>query len=289
MQPVNAVTKPVRSVGELISEEYYALLVEGYAQQHPTEQRSVIISKATILNALAESSSVCGVRFMYGLRTGDDQRSRTLVLMPCYEKLTGNKVPNILLSSKAYLTDAGDAVSAGECWEMYDCYVDRMCRLMPEEMRKDIPRGCFYGIDALRGLLSQERCAGIRYHFGYNPVTAYLPERYEAVLEAVDAHGRSLRVFMEDGNRCPTACGVPPTGLEILFGSVQKGSLFEFYHHASPAIIDAIQKSGEDYRAVYQDYFAVYLSLLAEGRTEEANKACKEALAGLIEHYLVKN
>ncbi len=35
--------------------------------------------------------------------------------------------------------------------------------------------------------------------------------------------------------------------------------------------------------------FAVYLSLLAEGRIEEANKACKEALSGLIEHYLAKN
>lgn len=208
MQPSTTIKKSVRSIGSIITREYFEHLIDGFAQMHPTEEKSVYIAREFIAAALSESPEVCGIRFMYGQEEDADPESRIVLLMACYEKESGSPVPNLLLTSKGHLTQEGERVSANQCWELFDRHVSRMSVLMPEAARRDIPRGCFFGKESLKELIEREGCTGIRFHFGYNPATAYLPDRYESALEAMSSRVRSLGVFMEDGTRCPPIC--PP-------------------------------------------------------------------------------
>lgn len=301
MQPNTSTStkQSVRSIGEYISREYYQYLIEGFAAKHPTEQRSVYIAKEFITAALAESPEVCGIRFMYGQRPGADPRSRTVLLMACYEKVSDNFVPNLSFPTQGHLTHEGDRVSTEECFAMFDRHVDRMMALLPGEARKEIPRGCYYGADVLLDLLGQAECAGIRFHFGYNAGRSFLPERYEVPLEAVDATGLSLESFVEAGQVCPPTCGDGGGGgfilmraamnMDLLIGGANGGALFEMYHHVSPALVNAMQKQGVDHRAVYAEAFAGSFLLLSEGRADEAGAACKRSLQTLMKKYLINN
>jgi len=247
--------KPAQSIGEFISRDYYQYLINGYLEQHPAEQKSVFIGRQLILDTLNKIPHVSGIRFMYGLKEGADPSSRAIVLMPCNDTSTDRAVPNLILDAKGYLTDEGDRVSLDQCWQMFNRYVNRMCSLMPDERRKDIPRACFYGIDTLKDLLDREGCTGILYHFGYNPATQSLSQRYEAVLEAVGDQRESLQAYVEDGQRCPTACdGLPPgfpfpgggSVLTMEFIATEKdGALYEMYHYVMPSLQEALEKSGE--------------------------------------------
>jgi len=207
MQP-SAIERSVRSIGSYVSREYFESLIDGFAQMHPTETKSVFIARELIAAALSDSPEVCGVRFMYGQEEDADPESRIVLLMACYDKGSGHAVPNPLLTSKGHLTHDGERVSADKSWELIDRHVNRMCLLLPDADRRDIPRGCFFGKESLKELIEREGCTGIRFHFGYNPATAYLPDRYESALEAMSSRVQSLGVFMEDGTRCPPIC--PP-------------------------------------------------------------------------------
>src|SRR5258708_5661471 len=150
MQAVLSIKKRVHSVGEYVSREYFQHLVTGYAQMHPTEEKSVFIHREHLIATLAESASVCGIRFMYGQREGDDPRSRTVLLMACCEgavkenvvgeRAAGQIAPKFLLTAKGHLTHAGERVSTDQCWAMVNRHVDRMSVLLPGKARKDIPR-----------------------------------------------------------------------------------------------------------------------------------------------------
>src|ERR1700750_2760045 len=168
MQTITLARKSVRAIGGMIRKEYFDHLIEGYDRAHPTEEKSVVIPRALIDAALAESSAVCGIRFMYGQRQDADVRSRVVLLMPCYEKTTGNLVPNLFLTDEGYLTDDGTRVGLEECFEMFERHVDRMAALLPDASRKDLPRGVYFGVESLRALGDRADCAGVRFHFGYN-------------------------------------------------------------------------------------------------------------------------
>jgi hypothetical protein len=299
MQPITPTQKSVRGIGEYVSREYYQQLIRGYAAKHPTEEKSVLIAKELIQAALGESPDVCGIRFMYGQKAGADPRTRTVLLMACCEKLSDHLVPNLSFPSQGHLTHEGERMSAEESFAMFDRHVDRMVTLLPGEDRREVPRGCYYGADMLLDLLGKKGCAGIRYHFGYNAARNPLPDRYEVVLEAVDAAGSGLDWFVEQGQHCPPTCPPPAVGggvlmqaavnLDLLVGGANGGALFEMYHHVSPVLVDAMQRLGVDHRAIYAEAFAESFSLLSDGRTEDARAVCKRSLEGLMKKYLKNN
>jgi len=226
-----AARKPAAFIGEYISRDYYEYLIEGYDNQHPTEQKSVFIAKATILAALDEFPTASGLRFMYGLKAGDQESSRTIVLMACNDTSTDRLLPNLIMAPEGYLIDSGEKTAFRECREMLSRYVRRMHSLMPEQPVKIIPRSCFYGINSLKALLQQKDCAGVNYHFGYNPDIQHVPERYQTVLEAINQHRESLGIFVDQGKLCPPTC---PTGPDLPGSAI--------FSHAFPGVEGAIEQ-----------------------------------------------
>jgi hypothetical protein len=291
--------RAARTTGSYISHDYFQSLVDGFELMHPTEEKSVDISRSLIEAVLNESAEVCGIRFMYGQQAGADLRSRVVLLMACYEKNTGNFVPNLMVGLAGHPLHTGERVSLEACFDLFERHVDRMAVLLPGADRKDLPRGVYFGIDSLRGLMDQPGCAGIRFHFGYNPAKGYSAERYESALEAIDEEGRSIGVHMEAGQYCPTLCdgGLGGGGMllkaavnvDLVIGGARSGALYEMYHHLSPAIVDAIVKEGGDHKAIYATAFAESFTLLSEGKADEAAAACRQSLDGLIRKYLTKN
>jgi hypothetical protein len=284
-----------QTIGSYISHDYYRYLVNGYEQRHPTEQKSVFIAREFILETLEKFPNVTGLRFMYGQKEGDNLGSRTIVLMACDNCSLDFHVPNLILVPKGYLTDAGERLTLQQCWDLFNRYVDRMCSLMPEQTRKGIPRACFYGINTMKSLLDTPGCAGIQYHFGYNPMTENPPQRYETVMEAVDLSRQSLNVFVEQGQLCPTLCSEPCPKPPIPFGwpfygssgeyeQVPEGTLYEIFHYVSPSLFVAIQD-----KQIYQEYFSECFALVEAGNLPEARQALRKQLENMMEKYLFGN
>jgi hypothetical protein len=284
-----------QTVGSIISYDYYQYLIQGYAEQHPTEQKSAFIPKEFILETLEKFPVVTGLRFMYGQKEGADPGSRTIVLMACDNSTVDRHVPNIILRPNGYLTDTGDRVSLDECWDLLTRHVDRMCSLMPEQTRKTVPRGCFFGINTVKQLLDTPGCAGIQYHFGYNSVPKILSDHYETVMEAVDVKRQSLNIFVEDGTRCPTACGgeLPPIYIPVGWPfsasyeggeQVSEGTLFEMFHYVSPPLFEAVQDE-----QIYKDHFSECFTLVDKGSLPEAKKVLRKQLDNMMEKYLFVN
>ncbi|MBS1662425.1 MAG: hypothetical protein JST68_15380 [Bacteroidetes bacterium] len=126
MQSSTSTCRTAQNIGEYISHDYYLSLVNGYNQQHPTEQKSVFISKQSILETLDQFPNVSGIRFMYGQKEGAAPTSRTVVLMPCNDTSTDRPVPNLILTPLGYLTDTKERLSLNQCWDLFDRYVNRM-------------------------------------------------------------------------------------------------------------------------------------------------------------------
>jgi hypothetical protein len=282
-----------QTVGSYISHAYYQDLIAGYAEQYPTEQKSVFIPKEFILETLGKFPVVTGLRFMYGQKQGADPGSRTIVLMACDNASADRHVPNIILRPTGYLTDTGERISLDECWDLLTRQVDRMCALLPEQNRKLMPRGCFFGINILKHLLDTPGCAGIQYHFGYNPAPKNPSDHYETVMEAVDSNRQSLHIFAEDGNRCPTACGLGlcPT-IDIPVGwpftsafegseQVSERTLFEMFHYVSPPLFEAIQDE-----QAYKEHFSECFAELETGNVPEAKQVLRKQLDHMMEKYL---
>ncbi|MBS1660040.1 MAG: hypothetical protein JST68_03210, partial [Bacteroidetes bacterium] len=61
MQSSISMCRIAETIGEYISQDYYLSLVNGYDQQHPTEQKSVFISKQSILDTLDRFPNVSGI------------------------------------------------------------------------------------------------------------------------------------------------------------------------------------------------------------------------------------
>ena len=279
------------TIGDNISPEYYRYLADGYAQEHPTEQKSVHIPREYILETLEKFPAATGLRFMYGQKDGADPGSRTIVLMACDSGSVDRHVPNIILMPKGYITDAGDRITLDECWNILTRHVDRMCSLLPGEARKEIPRGVFFGISSMKSLLNTPGCAGIQFHFGYNPATEIRSERYESVMEAVDKDLKSLNVFTENGSRCPTVCGGGIVEIPVGWpfssayeGQVPEGALFEMFHHVSPPLFGVIQD-----KQIYREQFSECQALVDAGNYPEARQALRRRLDDMMEKYLFGN
>lgn len=291
MQSNPLLRKPAQNVGDFISYDYYRYLVDGFAQTHPTEEKSVFVPREFILETLDRVPHVSGLRFVYG-----HADSRTVVLMACDDTSTDRILPHLILVPKGYLTHTGERLSIDRCWELFDNYVNRMCALMPEAPRKEIPRACFYGIESLKSLLDTVGCTGIRLHFGYNPTTELLPQRYEVVLEAVDKDRQSLNVYMEIGGLCPPpACDFDSPG-EMMFSGGFKasrlledtgdGALYEMYNYVTPTLTEAIRREGLRETDVYTAQFSECATLMTAGKKGEARIALKQALDAMMAKYL---
>jgi hypothetical protein len=280
-----------QTIGDPISYDYYRYLVDGYEHRHPTEQKSVFIPREFITETLEKFPVVTGLRFMYGQKEGVDPCSRTIVLMACDDRSPDGQIPNIILMRKGYLTDKGERITLDECWDLLTRHVDRMSSLLPEESRKAMPRGCFFGVNIIESLLDTPGCAGIQYHFGYNPVTKIHSERYESVMEAVDAERKSLNSFGENGARCPPACGggeVPPIEIPVGWpfssayeGQVPEGALFEIFHYVSPSLFEAVGNE-----QIYKEHFSECLALVEERNYPEARQILRKELDNMMEKYL---
>jgi hypothetical protein len=223
--------------------------------------------------------------------------------MACNATSMDRLLPNLIMAREGYLTDTGEKVSFNESWEMLSRYVRRMSSLMPEQPVKEIPRACFYGINSLKALLQQKDCAGINYHFGYNPYIQPVTQRYQTVLEAVNQQRESLDMFVDQGQLCPPTC--PPGGqdlpglvlLSYAFPGIEgapeqlDGPLYEMYHNVAPALLEAMQQSEikENYAEVLELQFATCRNLVGEGKMEEARDNFRSGLEQMMMQYLFKN
>jgi len=244
------------------------------------------------METLEKFPVVTGLRFMYGQKEGADPASRTIVLMACDNASADRHVPNLILRPKDYLTDTGERITLDECWELLTRHVDRMASLLPGQPRKAVPRGCFFGINIMKHLLDTPGCAGINYHFWYNATPQIPSDHYEAVMEAVDINHQSLKIFVENGVRCPTACGGDCITIDIPVGwpfassyegseQVSEGTLFEMFHYVSPPLFEAVQDE-----EIYKEHFSECLTLAGTGNHPEAKQVLKQKLDQMMEKYL---
>ncbi|MBS1662422.1 MAG: hypothetical protein JST68_15365, partial [Bacteroidetes bacterium] len=237
------------------------------------------------------------IRFMYGLKENADPTSRTIVLMPCNDTSTDRHVPNLILTPDGYLSDTEEeTITLNQCWDVSNRYVNRTYALWPEEARKDMPRACFFGITTLKNLLAAPGCEGIQYHFGYNPETDLLPNRYQAIMEAVDQHRQSLHIFVEEGQHCPPVCRtgdcappIIPVGWPFYnhheqYEQVPEGSLYEMFHYVSPTLFEVIQD-----KEIFQQHFSECFTLAKSGSLPEARQALRTQLEHMMDKYLFTN
>ena len=293
MQPLTTQgSRSARFVGGPISKDYFKMLTDGYKSVHPGEQSTVFISKEFILETLRQLPDISGLRFIYGINQGAEPSSRTIVIVPCNDSSADKPIPNLLFLRNGYLTSDGQRLQSAQCWELFTRYVDRMQQLLPDARRNDIPRACFFGIHILEQMLTDENCAGIVYHFGYDPDKDPLALRYQAALVAVDPFMIPFDPPVDTSNPCPPAiCFMDPamSSFSLLLQALDSPALTEMYQYASPSLIEAFQRSGmtaNEYYGRFETQFATCRPLLAAGRREEAKIIFQQRLETLIAEFL---
>lgn len=290
MEKMNTSTRSFRTVGGPITTQQFETLTAGFKATHPTEQSTIFIARELILDTLRQAPGISGIRFNYGIREGADATSRTIVMVPCLDDAPGRLVPNFLFLRKGYLTSEGERVTTDQCWSLFTRYVDRMSELLPDAQRTEIPRACYFGIDILETMLSDENAAGIVYYFGYNPAIDILGLRYQPALKAVDMNFIPFDPPVDTGNPCPPPkiCSGLPGFLGRLLPHIMDEKLVEMHHYASPALADTLQQqmSSAEGQTLVDAQFADCLALAEAGQPQEATTLFKQRWEGLFNQYL---
>jgi hypothetical protein len=313
----NTTQKPKTAdyVGGFINREVYQSLTTQFSENFPSEVSSVFISKEVILQVLQSSESVSGIRFMYGLTDAENPKSRQLILVPCNMTSIDKTIPNSIILKDGYLTHEGESVTLNKTWMLFNNHVNRMATLLPNQRRKDLIRGCFFGINSLTALLQDENCIGINYYLGFNASHNILTERHQAVLEPLDFSMDSYGIFMDFTAPCPNTClDDDPFGTfcidstSVLLNSTENeldihrnyrdnfllktedgGAIFEMYYHVTPTLTESINFKPDNiniYNQLYQNSISKCTELINQEKYQDAKVVFIETMDELMEKFL---
>jgi hypothetical protein len=301
-------------VGGFITNETYQSLVSQFAENFPSEVQSVFIKKEVILQVLQSSDQVSGIRFMYGLTDSENPKSRKLILVPCNMTSIDKSIPNSIIFKDGYVTHDGEKVSLNQTWLLFNNHVNHTATLLPNERRKDIIRGGFFGIHSLTELLKDENCVGINYYLGYNPSSNNLAERHQAVLEPLDFSMDSFGIYMDFMKPCPPICDPETSSFNcidstsVLMNSTEKeldlhrdyrdkfllktqdgGAIFEMYYHVTPTLAESINFKPDNvdiYNQLYQNSISKCTELINQEKYQDAKEVFTGTMDELMEKFL---
>jgi hypothetical protein len=305
-------------IGAPISAQECQQLKQGFAEKFPGQVPSVFISREILVNSIAGVSNISGVLFTFGLDNPDAPSSRSIIMVPCRNRANGESGMIPLMDDSGYLSDNGERIDFDKLMMLLGDHVTNFSRVRAEIPLSKLPRGYFWGINKIAQLLQVEHCAGLIFHFGYNPDMRAACRQFQCVLEVVDANHNSLNMFLEYG-QCNPPCdeGTGLTGSDcIASAAAEKFSgnaevklnslrgfrdnwllqqengqaLYERYYFLSPAIVAEIQDRPNQeaiWQDVYDNGFSKCLELIDQERNEEAKAFYVNLMQNLVQQYLV--
>lgn len=304
--------KPAASVGAPFSAQECHQLSAAFKAKYPTQVSSVFISKQLLLQCVEASPDASGIFFLFGLEDPTRPSSRRIFLVPTRACMNEESAIIRTVSPKGYLCDDGSRVVLDAAMQLLANHVSNFSSEESEIYHARLPRGYFWGIEKLSGLLGVESCAGVEFHFGFDAVPTRICRRYINVLEAVDDQRRSLNIFLEYG-QCdppcddpndPKKCTItdaaqhflkePDTRLdqlrlfrdEWLLQQPNGQALYELYYFLSESLVAAINDRPDSdaiWHELYHADLSTCLQLIEEKRYEETKAwyvALMHSLAG---------
>jgi hypothetical protein len=315
--------KPVSMIGAPISAQECQQLKQGFAEKFPDQVPSVFISREIILNSIAGVSNISGILFAFGLDHADVSSSRSIIMVPCRNRANGESGMIPSMDNSGYLSDNGERIDFEKLMMLLGNHVANFSRVRAEIPLSKLPRGYFWGINKIVQLLQVENCAGLIFHFGYNPAMRAACRQFQCVLEVVDANHNSLNMFLEYGQCNPPCIGEPGGDAEIsssdcvasvaaekfsndaevklnslrgfrdnwLLQQENGHALYERYYFLSPAIVAEIQDRPNQeaiWQEVYYNGFSKCLELIDQARNEEAKTYYVNLMQNLVQQYLMQ-
>ena len=201
----NIKSKPASQIGAPISAGECQQLKANFEERFPTQVPSVFISREHILNSIEDVSDLSGILFVYGLNDANAASSRRIIMVPARNRSNGESGIIQVVSSRGYICDNGERIPFEKLMQLLGNHVTNFATVKEEIPLSKLPRGYFWGINKINKLLEVDQCAGLNFHFGYNPTLRAACRQFQMVLEVVGAGQKGLNVFMEYG-QCDPPC-----------------------------------------------------------------------------------
>jgi hypothetical protein len=311
--------KPASQIGAPISEQDSQQLTAAFAERYPSQVPQVFLSREHILNTIEGVSNLSGILFTYGLGDANDPASRRLILVPARNLSNGESGIIQVVSSKGYVCDNGEIIGFEQLMQLLGNHVTNFKEIKEEIPLSKLPRGYFWGVNKIKKLLEVDQCAGLVFHFGYNPAMRAACRQFQSVLEVVNASHKSEHVFLEYGQcspPCPEDEGLGILGSDCIasvaaerFSSnadsklnelrafrdnwllqQENGqALYEMYYFLSRPLVAEIQTRGDQeaiWQDIYQNGFSKCLELIQQNRYEDAKAMYVNLMHGLANRFL---
>ncbi|HEX6431659.1 MAG TPA: CFI-box-CTERM domain-containing protein [Niastella sp.] len=309
-------TKPASLVGAPISAEECRQLKAAFEERYPDQIPAVFLSREIILSSIQGLSNVSGIQFNYGLDNADEPGSRRIILVPTRNRVDGESSAIRIVPRNGYVCENGERVNLDQFFTLLGNHVNNIKRIENEIALSRLPKGYFWGIKKVLKLLEVEKCAGLVFHFGYNPAMPTAAQQFQNVLEVVDDKFGSLNVFMEygqcacciDPNPCTPECLASIAAEKYLKDADSKldvlrafrdswllqqkdgHALYEMYYFLSPNIVAEIQyRPNQDviWENVYND-FSKCLDLIKQNKYEEVKAYYINLMHSLANRFLLQ-
>jgi hypothetical protein len=311
--------KPASQIGAPISALECQQLKADFVDRFPGQVPAVFISREHILNSIAGISDLSGIHFTYGLNDANTASSRRIIMVPARNLSNGESGMVQVVSSKGYICDNGETIPFEKLMQLLGNHVTNFAAIKEEIPLSKLPRGYFWGIDKINKLLQVDECAGLNFHFGYNPTLRAACRQFQMVLEVVDADHNSQNVFMEYGQCDPPCTGTEgPTSNDCvatvaaekfakdadnklnelrafrdnwLLQQENGQALYELYYFLSRPLVAEIQSRANQeaiWSAIYHNGFSKCLELVQQNRYEDAKVSYVNLMNNLAKQFLVQ-
>ena len=316
-QQVAMQARSAEHIGEIISKGTALELMQNFSTAFPKEIGGLPMDASLISKCVQGLSNVAGIRFLYGLETPGDPKSKIILLVPCSLPKSAVPLPNSIIQPEGYFNHRGERIPLKRCWELLYNHAVHFSSYMPDVKFHRITRGIFFGIASLNELISfHPETTTLWYHFGFDILADQPHQQHKAVLYP-QVNGVNPDLYMDLGSACPPFCRpTEPFGECKITNAVhrnrQHGSeeeldyyrayrdlyllrnpenapLVEMYYYVSPALVEAI--SGRpDEAAIYDDLYFNHLrnwnQLIRERKYEEAKQAFELQMDSMVKKYL---
>lgn len=262
--------KPASQIGAPISARECQQLKAAFTDRFPRQVPAVFISREHLLNSIAGVADLSGIHFAYGLDDANTTASRRIIMVPARNLSNGESGIIQLVSSKGYICDNGERISFEKLMQLLGNHVTNFATIKEEIPLSKLPRGYFWGIDKINKLLEVEQCAGLNFHFGYNPMLRAACRQFQMVLEVVDGNHNSLNMFLEYG-QCTPPCDPDPGGGGLTSSDCVATIAAERFSKNADDNLDALREFRDNWllqqengQALYELYYFLSRPLVAE-------------------------
>lgn len=191
----------VSEVGTFIPKAHFKSLQNNYKRNFPETSSSFIVNKGLIQRVLQSSSSVVGIRFMFGLEDELNPNSVRLFLVPCMSAIESPQRTVPILNDVGYFDHLGQRHSLHQVAEMIAQFVKNVLVRDSQQVYKQVTRGVFFGVDSLNQLINREDCYHILFHMGMRDKVI------KPILEPIDNNlEANAKIYMDFGQACPPLC-----------------------------------------------------------------------------------